>query len=114
MTLVSNNPSWWPVIDWYHQYSYFLGMWRADVHLPRSMSDRGFTVVSSTVLAYDWGEQDIWYLRRELLMSVWYYPALTFGQEVGGFKLLPEQTLTTNCFAAGPGLGERSPISKVQ
>jgi hypothetical protein len=48
-------------------------------------------------------------------MSVWYSPALSFGQEVGGgFKPLPEPTLTTNLFAVGPGVGERSPISKVQ
>lgn len=78
------------------------------------MSDHCFTVVSSTALAYDWGEQHIRYLWRGLLMPSWYSPALSFGQEVGGLKSLPEQTLTTNRFAVGPGLGERSLISKVQ
>lgn len=58
MTLVSNNSSWWPVIDWYHQYSYFL-------------------VVSSTALAYDWAlsfgqELDLVWRQRWTFMTVLY------------------------------------------
>lgn len=58
MTLVSNNPSWWPVIDWYHHYSYFL-------------------VVSSTALAYDWAlsfgqELDLVWRQRWTFMTILY------------------------------------------
>lgn len=58
MTLVSNDPSWWPVIDWYHHYSYFL-------------------VVSSTALAYDWAlsfgqELDLVWRQRWTFMTILY------------------------------------------
>jgi hypothetical protein len=44
--------------------------------------DRHLPVASSTAVVYDWGEQDL-LLWKELLMSSWYSPVLTFGQEVG-------------------------------
>ncbi|OJA19826.1 hypothetical protein AZE42_11396 [Rhizopogon vesiculosus] len=38
MTIVSNDPSWWPEIDTHRFFSYFL-------------------VASSATVTYDWGEQ---------------------------------------------------------
>ncbi|KAG1744096.1 uncharacterized protein EDB91DRAFT_1080901 [Suillus paluster] len=61
MTLVSNDPSWWPSIQWYHVSSYF-------------------SVAASVGLVYDWGEQgNIKQRISDILMA---FPALTFGQEV--------------------------------
>ncbi|OJA16691.1 hypothetical protein AZE42_11719 [Rhizopogon vesiculosus] len=39
MTVVSNDPIWWPVINNYHIFSYF-------------------HVASSIAVIYDWGESD--------------------------------------------------------
>ncbi|KAJ8588804.1 hypothetical protein M405DRAFT_862643 [Rhizopogon salebrosus TDB-379] len=59
MTVVSNDPIWWPVINSLRVYSYFL-------------------VVSFTVVLYDWGEPCNAHQRNVDIPTT---PALTFGQE---------------------------------
>ncbi|KAJ8582113.1 hypothetical protein M405DRAFT_846625, partial [Rhizopogon salebrosus TDB-379] len=59
MTVVSNDPIWWPWISYIHVSCYF-------------------SVVSFTVVLYDWGEPCNAYRRNVDIPTT---PALTFGQE---------------------------------
>jgi hypothetical protein len=61
MTIVSDDPGWWPVIDSQYFRSYFAGSWRAVVRW--TLNDQsnlkcGFAVASFVVVMYDWGEHD--------------------------------------------------------
>jgi hypothetical protein len=59
MALVSNDPSFWPTISFYREYSYFTGLWSMGNKLSCSIFDHGCsTVASFTIVVYDWGEQD--------------------------------------------------------
>ncbi|KAJ8580576.1 hypothetical protein M405DRAFT_834051, partial [Rhizopogon salebrosus TDB-379] len=59
MTVVSNDPIWWPAISYVRVWSYF-------------------SVVSFTVVLYDWGESHNAYEKN---LDVPTTPALTFGRE---------------------------------
>ncbi|OAX32075.1 hypothetical protein K503DRAFT_860487 [Rhizopogon vinicolor AM-OR11-026] len=61
MTLVSDDPTWWPIINVQRILSYPI-------------------VASIALVAYDWGEPEGGTLQKELLM-ITYSPALTLGQE---------------------------------
>jgi hypothetical protein len=82
MTVVSNDPEWWPTISSFRGASYFQGSWRADSLTQKF--DCGFAVAALIAVVYDWGAQDdTKYLLTGLLMSILYSSVLTFGQEVG-------------------------------
>jgi hypothetical protein len=78
MPLIPTDPNSWSP-DMYRLFSYFVGLSRSVIS--RSVFDYGFAVASSVAVVYDWGEQDV--LWKKLLMSLWFSPVLTFGQEVG-------------------------------
>jgi hypothetical protein len=78
MTVVSNDPIWWPAISYNRVYSYFSGAVTASKR-SHSNFDNGFSVVSFTVVLYDWGEPCNAYERNVDIPTT---PALTFGQEV--------------------------------
>ena len=56
MTIVSNDPIWWPIIDSHRSYSYFIGSWRVRQILVISHSIF-IAVAASTMTIYDWGQQ---------------------------------------------------------
>jgi hypothetical protein len=58
MTLVSNDPSWWPFINGKFFLTYWMGLSYQSV-MSRSNTDLHFAVATSVVLVYDWGEQDV-------------------------------------------------------
>jgi hypothetical protein len=58
MTVVSNNPSWWPFIDSRLAYSYWMGLLYQSL-TSRSNIDLHFAVAAGVVLVYDWGEWDV-------------------------------------------------------
>jgi hypothetical protein len=58
MTFVSNDPSFWPLIDLELSYSYWTGMSYQSV-MSRSNIDLHFPVAAGVVVVYDWGEQDV-------------------------------------------------------
>jgi hypothetical protein len=58
MTLVSNDPSWWPLIDSQLVYSYWIGL-SYQLAMSRSNIDLHFAVAAGAVVVYDWGEWDV-------------------------------------------------------
>jgi hypothetical protein len=58
MTVVSNDPRWWPLIDFTIIYSYFYGSWGTISLTQSSMMVLNFAVASFAIVVYDWGEQD--------------------------------------------------------
>jgi hypothetical protein len=58
MTVVLNNPSWWPFIDLRLVYSYWTG-WSYQSLTSRFKIDLHFAVAAGVVVAYDWGEWDV-------------------------------------------------------
>jgi hypothetical protein len=58
MTVVSNDPSWWPVINANIVVSYWIGLSYQSV-MPRSINDLHLAVAASVVVVYDWGEQAV-------------------------------------------------------
>lgn len=81
MTIVSDDPLWWPFIDSLRFISYFAGLWRAVVcwtSNDQSNLKCGFTVTSCVVVMYDWGEHD----NIQGLLILQFFSVLTFGQEV--------------------------------
>jgi hypothetical protein len=58
MTLVSDNPIWWPFIDWALIYSYFMGAYRASRMVLVTSHGCRFTVGSFAAVVYDWGKRD--------------------------------------------------------
>jgi hypothetical protein len=58
MTLVSNDPSWWPDIDGQVFISYWTGLLYQSV-MSRSNISLHFAVAATVVVVYDWGEQDV-------------------------------------------------------
>jgi hypothetical protein len=58
MTLVSNDPTFWPYIDLQFFFSYWTGLSHQLV-MSQSNIDLHFAVAASIVVVYDWGEQDV-------------------------------------------------------
>jgi hypothetical protein len=58
MTFVSNDPSWWPLIDEEVFFSYWIGLSSQSV-MSRSNIDLHFAVAAFVMVVYDWGEQDV-------------------------------------------------------
>jgi hypothetical protein len=58
MTFVSNDPSWWPIIDSQLIISYWICLLYQLV-MSRSNNDSHFAVAAGVVVVYDWGEQDV-------------------------------------------------------
>jgi hypothetical protein len=60
MTIVSNDPSWWPLIDSHLVYSNWIGLSYQSV-MSRSNIDLHFyfAVAAAAVVVYDWGERDV-------------------------------------------------------
>ncbi|KAG2077037.1 hypothetical protein BDR04DRAFT_1089335 [Suillus decipiens] len=59
MSMVSDDPSWWPTIDASIVSSYFIGSWRVcrlRVVISQSNLCSGFAVAASVAVWYDWGE----------------------------------------------------------
>lgn len=59
MTIVSNDPTVWPVVNSYRISSYFAGSWRA--HVEANVASKHwlwFAVAASVGVTYDWGEHD--------------------------------------------------------
>lgn len=104
MPIISNDPSWWPLINATRIGSYFIGLWRASRTI-MMVSDVVYdhAVAAFAGVMYDWGEQD------SITQSHWYLVilALTLAQEVG---ICHEQTshLAEICFIDWAGLGEHS------
>lgn len=82
MTLVSDDPSWWPTINFVTIQSYFIGSWRAN-DITQSLTV--FAQLHPVLWLYMIGVCKIIFIRAKnntdahLLFS----PALTFEQEVG-------------------------------
>jgi hypothetical protein len=78
MTVVSNDPSFWPLINSSMLFSYWSGsssvLWCVNLTLTC-----GFAVIAGVVVVYDWGEQDSVRKTAHILI----FPVLTIGQEVG-------------------------------
>jgi hypothetical protein len=60
MTLISNDPSLWPLIRFDRVESYFAGSWSKPVHVDSNIDLLviGPAVASTVAVIYDWGEQD--------------------------------------------------------
>jgi hypothetical protein len=58
MTVVSNDPSLWPLINDNFLFSYWIGLSYQSV-VPRSNNDLHFAVVAGVVVVYDWGEKAV-------------------------------------------------------
>jgi hypothetical protein len=58
MTFVSNDPSWWPLIDFQLIVSYWICLLYQLV-MSRSNNDLHFAGAAGVVVVYDWGEQDV-------------------------------------------------------
>jgi hypothetical protein len=58
MTIVSNDSSLWPMIDFQLFSSYWIGL-SCQLVMSRSNNDLHFPVAAGIVVAYDWGEQDV-------------------------------------------------------
>jgi hypothetical protein len=57
MTFVSNDPSWWPIIDLQLIFGYWICL-SYQLVMSRSNNDLHFAVAGGVVVVYDWGEQD--------------------------------------------------------
>jgi len=78
MTIISNDPSWWPIINAYRLSSNFAGSWRAvgDWSLSLSLT---LTVISQLPPSLDWRmigvsmiiSKDFWYLTSIFSTYVW-------------------------------------------
>jgi hypothetical protein len=58
MTFISNDTSWWPVIDMDLFYSYWTGL-SYQLVMSRSNINLHFAVAAGVVVVYDWGEQAV-------------------------------------------------------
>jgi hypothetical protein len=58
MTFVSNDPSWWPLLDAQFSYNCWIGLSYQTV-MSRSNISLHFAVAAGVVVVYDWGEQDV-------------------------------------------------------
>jgi uncharacterized membrane protein YraQ (UPF0718 family) len=57
MTIVLNDPSWWPIIDFQRFFSYWM-CFSYQLVIFRSNNDLHLAVATGVVVVYDWGEQD--------------------------------------------------------
>jgi hypothetical protein len=81
MTLVSSDPSLWPLISYLRESSYFDGSWNESCLVQSLMCFHSCMPHCSGIRLGCAQDQC---LSRELLTeSLYIYPALTFGQEVG-------------------------------
>ncbi|KAG1764305.1 hypothetical protein EDD22DRAFT_455690 [Suillus occidentalis] len=76
MTIVSNDPSWWPYIDLQFFYSYWIGL-SYQLVMSQSNNDLHFAVAAGVVVAYDWvltvgQEIELIWRQRWSLMTVLY------------------------------------------
>ncbi|KAG2124153.1 hypothetical protein BD769DRAFT_1388950 [Suillus cothurnatus] len=55
MTIVSNDPSWWPLINASLIFSYFIGSWSVSHMMTVTDVRCHFVVASSVGIIYDWG-----------------------------------------------------------
>ena len=110
MTVVLNDPSLWPEIDYYRGYTYFLGSWRENCLVQSLMCCRSFMLDRSGI-RLEYARYQC--LSRELLTeSLCYFPALTIGQEVGWYDHQSSH-LTKHSSIVRTGLGEQSHASKI-
>jgi hypothetical protein len=58
MTFVSNDPSWWPIIDLQFIFGYWICL-SYQLVMCRCNNDLHFAVAGGVVVVYDWGEQDV-------------------------------------------------------
>jgi hypothetical protein len=58
MTLASNDPSWWPIINVNIIISYFIGSWRVSCMVTMIDIHYHFAVAGFVGVMYDWSEQD--------------------------------------------------------
>ncbi|KAG2133266.1 uncharacterized protein EDB93DRAFT_1331515 [Suillus bovinus] len=92
MTVVSNDPSYWPTIDSTIFYSYFVGPWRAShmmtVMTRLTLAARASQLQSCAAVIYDWGltfgqEVELIWRQRWSMMTVLYliarYIAIAFS-----------------------------------
>ncbi|KAG1739495.1 uncharacterized protein EDB91DRAFT_1284693, partial [Suillus paluster] len=87
MTIVSNDPSLWPVLNLDRFFSYFLGSWRSSrmmLVMTRSNLDGGFTVASFAAMVYDWAltlghEIELIWRQRWSLMTILYVTVRYIG-----------------------------------
>jgi len=82
MIIVSDDPSWWPVINFVTIQSYFLGSWRAN---GQTQSLTVFAQLHPLPWLYMIGVCKITLIRvkRKYWCHLSFSPVLTFGQEVG-------------------------------
>lgn len=114
MTLVSDDPSWLPTINFFYLSSYFVGTWRPScMMMVVSRSNLGFcvAVVASVMVIYDWGEQSSTHWKTTDILIISLSPVLTLGREVG-WSHHRSRHLTQNRIIGWTGLGEQSPISE--
>jgi len=78
MTVVSNDPVWWPTISFYREVSYYQGSWRTRA-VTQSLMVTAQLHPSSW--CYTIGVREI--MLTEEIIDVSYSSALMFGQEVG-------------------------------
>jgi hypothetical protein len=61
MPIISNDPSWWPLINATRIGSYFIGLWKfSRMMMAVSLSHvvYGYAVAALAGVIYNWGEQD--------------------------------------------------------
>jgi hypothetical protein len=74
MTVVSDDPSWWPWIISWRISSYYVGSWQLNVETDVPVSPQvRFAVAASVGVTYDWGKHDT---IEEVLITYIYFKHL--------------------------------------